>query len=113
MHGVKAVRAIHEISRALRGTSNAAELRHTLRLHAHFIHRINDTFRNRVMSATSTERRLPTAIVNHLQSNAVGFWRGSWCWRVRRCRPHLLALHHHELVSHGSRVDWQSVDMAD
>src|ERR1700704_2386668 len=113
MHGVKAVRAIHEISRALRGTSNADELRDTLRLHAHFIHRVNDAFGNRIVPATRTERRLPAAIVNDLQTNAVGLWSRRWCWRVRRCRPHLLALHHRELIGHGPRIDWQSVDMAD
>src|SRR5207253_5652311 len=104
--------AIHEISRALRGTSNAAELRHALGLHTHFIHRVNDAFGNRVMPAPGTERSLPAAVVNDLQTDAVGLRSRSGCRSVCRCRPHLLALSHHEFVGHGPRVNRQSMDMA-
>src|SRR5208282_6801382 len=88
MHGVETVRPVHEISRAFRRAADAAELRHALGRHSHLIHRINDSFRNRVVSAAGTERSLPAAIVNHLQSNAVDF--RSWSSRrVSRCGPHV------------------------
>src|SRR5208282_3192913 len=93
MHGVKAVRTVHEVSRTLRRASDAAELGNALRLHAHFIHRVNDAFGNCVVSATRAERSLPAAIVNHLQSNPVGLWSRNWSrnrWRrVGGSGPHV------------------------
>src|ERR1039458_3402733 len=95
MHGVEAVRAVHEISRTLRRAADAAELRDALRLHTHFIHRVNDALGNRVMPATGTERRLPAPIVDDLQSDAVSLWSWSRSWsrssyrRISRCGPHV------------------------
>ena len=84
------MRAVHEVSRALRRAADAAELRHALGLHSHLIHRVNDAFGNRVMPATRTERRLPAPIVDHLQSYAVNLRSRRSCSRsVSRCVSHV------------------------
>src|ERR1035441_2278166 len=93
MDGVEAVRPVPEVSRTLRRTTDAAELRDPLRLHPHFIHRVNDAFGNRVVPATGAERSLAATIVNHLQSNAVRLWlrrRSRNCSRrISGCVPHV------------------------
>src|SRR5208337_523904 len=87
MHGVKAVRPVHEVGRTLRRTADAAELRDALGLHAHFIHSVNDAFGNRVMPATGAKRGLPAPIVDNLQSNAISLrsWSRNWSWSSYRC----------------------------
>ena len=68
---LKAMRPVHEIGRALRRAADPAELRHALRFYSHFVHRIDDAFRNRVMSAAGAQRGLAAAIIDDLQSDAI------------------------------------------
>ena len=88
MHSVKAVRAVHEISRALGRTSDAARLDHMLRLHSHLIHRVNDALGNRIVAAAGAQRRPSAPVVNHRQADAICFRRRrAGCGRHTICPP--------------------------
>ena len=109
MHRIEAVRAAHEVRRALGGAADAAELDHALRLDAHFVHGVDDALGNGVVAATRAERGLASAVIDNGEADAVGLRRrrGGWCGR------HLLALHGHEFVGYRARVQWQPVDVGD
>src|ERR1700740_3316518 len=85
MHRVKTVGAAHEVSRTLRRATDTAQLCHTLRLHAHFVHGVDNALGNRVMTTASAKSSLAAAIVDDGKANPVHL--GSR--RTARCRGHL------------------------
>src|SRR5271165_412229 len=111
MDGVEAVRAAHEIRRALRGTANARQLDDAFRLDAHFVESFNDALGNGVVAATRAQRRLAAAVVEHLESDAVRLRSGTGL--RRGCTRHLLALLRNDVVGDRTRVNGQSVVVAD
>ena len=58
VHAVEAVRAAHEVRRALGGAADAAHLHHALGLHAHLVHGVDDALGDGVVAAAGTERGL-------------------------------------------------------
>src|SRR5882724_10538511 len=74
MHGVEAVRTVHEICRAFGGTSDTAHLDDALRLNTHFVHGINDAFGDCVVPAAGTKRGLAALVLHDGQADAVGLW---------------------------------------
>ncbi len=77
VHGVEAVRTVHEIRGALRGAADAAELDDALGLHAHVIHGFDDALGDGVVAAAGAERGLAAFVLDDGEADAVGFgfWR--------------------------------------
>ena len=108
MHSVETVRATHEISGTLRRATDAAQLGHAFRLDAHLVHGVNDALRNRVVAATGAQSSFPASVIKHRKANPVRLRSR----RTSRGRGHLLALHGHNFVGYGSRIQRQSVYMS-
>jgi len=70
---LKTVRPVHKISGTLRRAPNSAQLRNSLRLHSHVIHRFDDALRNCIVAAASAEGSLPALVVDNTQANAMLF----------------------------------------
>ena len=89
MHRVETVGAAHEIGRALGRAADSTQLGHALRLHAHFVHGIDDALGDRVVAAAGTERRLAATVVDYCEADAVRFWgrRAGGCARHIICPP--------------------------
>src|SRR3954465_10390224 len=98
-----------EVSRSLRRAADPRELEHALGLHAHFVHRVDYAFRNGIVAAPGAERRLAASIIDHLQPETVGLWRGGLSWGARHKLPAFLGNY---VVGHGTRVDRQTVEVA-
>ena len=79
VHSVEAVRAAHEICRALRGASDAAGLDDAFGLYSHFVHGIDDAFGNRVMATAGAKRGLAATIVENGETNTIDFRCGRRC----------------------------------
>ena len=62
VHAVEAVRAAHEVGRALGRAADAAHLHHPLRLDAHLEHGVDDALGDGVVAAAGAERGLAAAI---------------------------------------------------
>src|SRR5476649_2882783 len=77
MHGVEAMCAVHKIGRGLGRAADTGELGDVFRLHAHFIHGVNDALGNGVVAAARAQRGLAPAIIENAQPDMVGFWCGS------------------------------------
>src|SRR5580704_18062827 len=73
MHGVEAVRTVHEVSRTLRRAPDSTQLRHPLRLHTHVIHGFDNPLGNGIVAATGAQGSLAALVINNGESNAVGF----------------------------------------
>ena len=106
VHGVEAVRAAHEIGRALRRAADARHLDDALRRDAHLVEGVDDALGDGVVAAAGAQRGLAAAIVEHGQADAVGL--GLVEWRGR----HLLALLGNDVVGDGARIDGQPVVVA-
>ena len=82
MHAVEAVRAAHEVGRALRRAADAADLHHALRLNAHLVHGVDDALGDGVVAAAGAQRRLAAAIVKTVSPMRLVFGRSA-CSRGR------------------------------
>ena len=76
MDAVEAVRARHEVGGALGGAADAGELHDALGLDAHLVEGVDDALGDGVVAAAGAEGGLAAAIVEDLEADAVGFWRG-------------------------------------
>ncbi len=72
VHAVEAVRAAHEVGRALGGAADAGELHHALGLDAHLVEGVDDALGDGVVAAAGAERGLAAAVVEDRQADAVG-----------------------------------------
>ena len=96
----------------LGGAADAAHLHHALGLDAHLIEGFGDALRDGVVPATRAERGLAAAIVQDLESDAIGLdWLGcNWCGRHDYLQaPSCSAIA--EVI--GAGVDGQPVEVQD
>ena len=82
VHAVEAVRAAHEVGRALRRAADAAHLHHALRLDAHLEHGVDDALGDGVVAAAGAERRLAAAILKDRKADVVDFGAGALVLRL-------------------------------
>ena len=110
MHRVEAVRAAHEISRALGRAADAAHLDDALGLDAHFVHGVDDALGDGIVSAAGAQRGFAALVVDDRQANAVVFGAGRGVVGVVAM---LFALHGHDFVGYGACVERQAVNVGD
>src|SRR5437868_810854 len=109
MQRIEAMSAAYKVCGRLRRASDAGELEHALRLHAHFVHRIDYTFRNGIVPASGAKRGLASTVIDNLQPEPVGLGRRSGSWGGRH---ELFPFLGDDVISHGARVYGQAVEMA-
>src|ERR1700735_5317901 len=112
MDRIETVRTVHEVRGAFGRAPNTAQFGDVLRLDAHVVHGYDNALGDCVVAATGAQRGLPALVIDNAEADAVDFRFRSFWFCSRRSR-HLLALHGAEFVGDGSRIERQSVQMAD
>ncbi len=72
VHGVEAVRLLHEVRRGLRRAADPAHLRGAMRLELQLPRRLHQRRRHRVVPAAGAERRHRPFVVAHGEPEAIG-----------------------------------------
>src|SRR5262249_6802800 len=85
--GVEAVRRAQEVRRALARAADARELHDLLRIDAHLEERVDDAFRDGVMSASRAQRRLAALVSDVLEPDAIEFSSHDYSPPVMPPRP--------------------------